>query len=185
MSRIIDDMIDFYCDAHGKLRLRLAPVELAAVVFHAIENARPSLTAGNHRFSVSLPPETVSLLADASRLEQILTNLLTNAAKYTESGGFIYLTADLWTDVVVIRVRDNGIGIAPDLLPRIFDPFQQGNDSAGCFSGGLGLGLTLVKSLVELHGGRVAAYSGGLDMGSEFVVSLPVASVEDQPLVAP
>jgi len=173
MSRIIDDVIDVYRDAHGKLRLRLAPMDLATIVRHSIETARPGLAARGHRLSVSLPPDPVSFLADASRLEQVLTNLLTNAANCTEPGGHIYVTGDVPTDEVVIRVRDNGRGICPDLLPRIFDPFQQGNDSGDRPGGALGLGLALVKSLVELHGGSVAAHSEGLGMGSEFVVRLP------------
>jgi signal transduction histidine kinase len=172
VSQIISDLLDVCLNKHGGLHLHLEPVDLAVIVHHSIATARPSLDAGGHRLSVSLPPEPVSFLADASRLEQILTNLLTNSAKYTGPGGHIYLSADACSDVVVIRVRDNGRGISPDLLPRIFDPYQRGNHPE---ERGLGLGLALVKSLVELHGGSVAAYSQGLGMGSEFVVRMPVS----------
>ena len=124
-------------------------------------------------------------MVDFSRVVQILTNLLTNAAKYTEPGGRIYLTGDLSSDDVVIRVRDNGRGISPQLLPRIFDPYQRGPNQREC---GLGLGLTLVKTLVELHGGTVVAQSRGPSTGSEFVVRLPMGDelsrdgvIEDRP----
>ena len=169
MSRIIDDVLDVYFNVHGRLRLRLASVDLAAIIRAAITTTRPTFADRGHRISVSLPPEPVVFVADASRLQQIFTNLLTNAAKYTEPGGHICVTAGRWSEVVVIRVSDNGRGIDPELLPRIFDPFQQGED------GGLGLGLALVKSLVELHGGGVAVRSEGPGMGSEFVVHLPAA----------
>ncbi len=121
--------------------------------------------------TVSLPPGPVSLLADPSRLNQILTNLLTNAAKYTDPGGEICLTAEVAAGAVVLRVRDNGMGIAPELLPRVFDLFQQG-DGPDQACGGLGIGLALVKSLVELHGGNVSAFSRGAGTGSQFVVRL-------------
>jgi len=167
MSRIIDDVLDTYLDVHGRIRLNLAQVDLNSVVQAAITTARPNLAAKGHRVSVSLPPDPVLFIADSSRLRQVLTNLLTNACKYTDSGGLICVTGGKWSDVVVIRVEDNGRGIKPDLIPRIFEPFQHGED------GGLGLGLALVKSLVELHGGSVAVDSDGDGMGSEFVVHLP------------
>ncbi|MGD0138032.1 MAG: HAMP domain-containing sensor histidine kinase [Tepidisphaeraceae bacterium] len=172
MSQIISDLLDVCSDKRGRPHLHLEPVDLAVIVHRSIATSRASLDAGGHRLSVSLPPDPVSLMADPSRLEQILTNLLTNSAKYTGPGGHIYVSADVCSDVVVIRVRDNGRGISPDLLARIFDLYQRGNHPE---ERGLGLGLALVKSLVELHGGSVAAYSQGLGMGSEFVVRLPVS----------
>jgi len=171
ISQIISDLLDVCLDKHGGPHLHLELVDLAAIMRLAIATSRPSLDAGGHHLSVSLPPDPVTLMADPSRLEQILTNLLTNGAKYTGPGGHIYLTADVCGDVVVIRVRDDGRGISPDVLPRIFDLYRRGNHPE---ERGLGLGLALVKSLVELHGGSVAANSQGLGMGSEFVVRLPV-----------
>jgi signal transduction histidine kinase len=139
----------------------------------AAETVGHLLTARGHRLTVSLPVEPVFLIADPLRLEQVLTNLLANAAKFTEPGGHIRLTAEADGEEVVLRVRDNGQGIAPDLLPRVFDQFWQGLDSGEQAGRGLGIGLALVKSLVESHGGSVAAFSDGPGTGSEFVVRLP------------
>ena len=176
MARIIESVLDTYRGGHGKLRLRTERVNLAAVMVDAVETARPFLSSRGHHLTVSLPPEPVPLVADAARLVQILTNLLTNAAQYTDSGGEIGLTAEVADGVVVLRVRDNGRGIAPDLLPRIFDLFQQGDRPGDRACDGLGIGLALVKSLVELHGGSIAAYSQGPGTGSEFVVRLPAGA---------
>lgn len=173
MARILEDVLDICRCGLGKLRLRKERVDLAAVVVDAIETARPFLTSHGHHLTVSLPAEPVSLLADASRMHQVLTNLLTNAARYTHPGGEIGLLAEVADGVVILQVRDNGMGIAPDLLPRIFDLFQQGGRPGNQERGRLGIGLTLVKSLVELHGGSIAAYSQGPDTGSECVVRLP------------
>jgi signal transduction histidine kinase len=173
MARIIHDVMDVCRDSRGKLRLNLQRVDLAEIVEDAITTARPSLVPRGHRLSVTLPSGPVFLNADPSRFQQVLTNLLTNAAKFTDAGGTIWLTVDATLDAVVIRVRDNGRGISPEMLPVIFNPFQQGNDPAarGC---GLGLGLSLVKSLVELHGGTIAAHSDGPGTGAEFTIRLPV-----------
>jgi signal transduction histidine kinase len=174
MARIIDDVMEVSRDAYGKMRLRMGSVDMTSIVADAIATVRPSLTSRRHRLSVALPAEPVTLLADSSRLHQVLTNLLNNAAKFTEPGGCICLTVEVCGDFVIILVRDNGRGISPDLLPGIFEPFQQGEDPVDCDRGrGLGLGLSLVRSLVELHGGSVAAYSQGSGAGSEFVVRLP------------
>jgi signal transduction histidine kinase len=169
MSQIINDLLDVFCDVQGRVQLNVAPVELAAIVDAAVETTRASLATRGHRLSVSLPPEPVSFLADPWRLQQVLTNLLTNAAKHTGPGGHICLTADATDDEVVIRVRDNGKGISPDRLARIFDLYQPSIPGQR----GLGLGLALVKSLVQMHGGDVAAHSQGPGLGSEFVVRLP------------
>ena len=173
MARIIETVLEISRGEHGKLRLRTQRVALAAVVDDAVEIARPALAGRGHRLTVSLPPEPVSLVADASRLVQVLTNLLTNAARYTDPGGEIGLVVEAADGVAVLRVRDNGEGIAPDLLPRIFDLFRQGDRPEHREGGGLGIGLALVKVLVELHGGSIAAYSRGPGTGSEFVVRLP------------
>jgi signal transduction histidine kinase len=174
MVRIIDDMLDVFRGVRGKLTLRLERVELANIVASAIETARPLLEASNHELTVSLPPAPFFLRADPARLEQILTNLLINAAKFTEAGGSIRLSAEAGKDAVMIRVRDSGIGISADLLPRIFDPFEQGG-ARGRWQSGLGIGLALVRSLVELHGGWVRAASPGPGAGSEFIVRLPTS----------
>ena len=170
MSQIIDNVLNTYCDANGRLHLHLVPVDLASIVYNAIQTALSSILSRGHRISVSLPPDPVSFVADPVRLKQILTNLLTNSATYTTPGGHIYLSADSSSEVVTIRVRDNGRGISPELLPHIFDPDRRQFEAQ---PGGLGLGLALVKSLVELHGGNVVAQSMGLNMGSEFTINLP------------
>jgi len=174
MARIINDVMDISRDTCGKLRLRMGSVDMRSIVADAAATVRPRFVARRHRLSVALPSEPVRLLADSSRLHQVLTNLLNNAAKFTDPGGCIWVTAEASADAVVIQVRDNGRGITPDLLPRIFEPFQQGNDPGDTGCGGLGIGLFLVRSLVELHGGSVEAYSQGAGTGTEFVVRLPV-----------
>jgi signal transduction histidine kinase len=170
--RLIDDLFDLCAGAAGKLSLRKEVVSLADVVAMATETACHLLAARQHRLTVSLPPGPVSLEADPLRLAQVLTNLLSNAAKFTDPGGHIRLTARVEAGQVVLRVRDNGRGIDPGLLPRVFDRFYQ-VPGAGRQEGGLGIGLALVKSLVELHGGAVAACSDGPGTGCEFVVRLP------------
>jgi signal transduction histidine kinase len=169
--RIIDDLFDLSAGASGKLSLRKEVVDLAEIVVGATETAGPLLAARQHRLAVSLPPGPVFVEADPLRLVQVLTNLLGNAAKFTDPGGHIRLTAAVEAGQIVLRVRDNGRGITPDLLPRVFDLFWQGPENKG--APGLGLGLALVKSLVELHGGSVAASSDGPGTGAEFIVHLP------------
>jgi signal transduction histidine kinase len=173
MARIINDVMDLSRNTCGKLRLHMGSVDVSRVVADAVATVRPSLATRRHRLLVALPSEPVRFLADSSRLQQVLTNLLNNAAKFTDPGGCIWLTVEASADAVVIQVRDNGRGITADFLPRIFEPFQQGNDPGSTACGGLGLGLSLVKSLVELHGGSVEAYSQGTGTGAEFVVRLP------------
>ena len=184
MERIIEGVLDICRAGQDKLSPRKERMDLAALVVDAVEIARPSLTSRGHHLTVSLPPEPVSLVADSSRLIQVLTNLLMNAAQYTDPGGEIGLSAEVAGGVVVLRVRDNGMGISPDLLPRVFDLFQQGDRPGDRAYGGLGIGLALVKSLVELHGGSITAYSQGPGTGSEFVVRLPncAPTVEEGPV---
>jgi nitrogen-specific signal transduction histidine kinase len=172
MAQIIEQVLDLCRAGQDKLPLCKERVDLAAVVAGAVETAGAFLATRGHHLTVSLPPGPVSLVADPSRLNQILTNLLTNAAKYTDPGGEICLAAEVAAGGVVLQVRDNGMGIAPDLLPRVFDLFQQGAKPADQACGGLGIGLALVKSLVELHSGTVSAFSGGPGTGSQFVVRL-------------
>ncbi len=142
----------------------------------AVESVRPLFDRHKHELSVSLSPQPIWLYADAARLEQVLVNLLNNAAKYTDEGGHIWLTVRQEDDACVLRVRDTGIGIAPELLPRIFDLFTQAARSLARSQGGLGIGLCLVHQLVKMHGGTVEAYSV-LGQGSEFVVRLPMVDV--------
>jgi signal transduction histidine kinase len=169
MSRIVENVLALCRADQGKLSLRTELVDVPAVIADSVGVVDPFFTTRRHRLTVSLPAEPVNLIADPSRLTQVVTNLLVNAAKYTEPGGEIDLAAYAASDTFVLRVRDNGRGIARDLLPHIFDMFQQGEGMCG----GLGIGLALVKVLVELHGGSIAAFSAGPGAGSEFVVRLP------------
>jgi len=174
--QLIDDLFDLSAHSRGKLALRRETVQVADIVARAAETANHLITARKHSLTVLLPHKPVSILADRLRLEQVLTNLLINAAKFTEPGGHIRLTVTEELGEIVVRVRDNGRGIAPELLPRVFDLHMQGTDLTERRPAGLGLGLALVKTLVELHGGCVAASSNGPGAGSEFVVRLPTRS---------
>ncbi len=173
LVRLVDDLLDVSRITRGKITLRKEPVLLADVVARAVELARPLVDARGHALTVSLPPEPVRVEADAVRLTQVFANLLGNAAKYTPPRGSIWLTAECVGEEVAVRVRDTGVGLPPELLPHIFDLFVQGDASLDRTRGGLGIGLTLVRALVELHGGRVEARSAGLEKGSEFVAWLP------------
>ena len=156
MVRLVDDLLDISRITKGKLRLTKEPVELRVVVNHAAETARPLMDARKHEFSVSLPPQPIWVEADPARMEQVVVNLLNNAAKYTDAGGLIRLTVNQEGDEAVIRVRDNGVGIAPELLPHVFELFTQVDGSLGRSYGGLGIGLALARNLVEMHERTVA-----------------------------
>jgi len=173
LVRLVDDLLDVSRLTQGKIRLELAPVELADVVAQAVESARPLIDQFRHELDIRVPGHPLQLLGDKARLTQVITNLLNNAAKYTDPGGHITLSLEPASGSALIRVRDTGIGIAPDLLPTVFDLFTQANRSLDRSQGGLGIGLTLVQRLVELHNGSVEAHSEGLGRGSEFVVRLP------------
>jgi CheY-like chemotaxis protein/two-component sensor histidine kinase len=177
MVRLVDDLLDVSRVVSGKIELRSEPVELATVVARAIETVQPLIDAQRHHLSISLPSESLLLRADRMRLSQVVGNLLTNAARYTPAGGRISVTADRQGDMAVLTVRDNGVGIDPSMLVRIFDLFVQA-ENAGTH-GGLGIGLTLVKNLVELHHGTIEASSGGPGTGAEFVVRIPVVQHAD------
>jgi len=181
MARLVDDLLDVSRIRQGKVQLRKEPLDLATVLNQAAQMSRPFIEAQRHRLSVSLPQKPVHLEADPVRLEQILVNLLNNAAKYTEPGGHIWLSGAQEGEEVVFRVRDTGIGVPPEMLPRIFDLFTQVDQTLARSQGGLGIGLTLVHNLVEMHGGRVSAHSAGLGQGSEFVVRLPALSEVREP----
>ena len=174
MVRLIDDLLDLSRITRNKLELRKEWVEFAVAVQSAVETARPMIDSFGHTFTVSLPSEPILLHADLTRLAQVFSNLLTNAAKYTDGGGGIALAAELEGNELVVRVSDDGVGIPSDMLPHVFDMFVQVDRSLEKSQGGLGIGLTLVKRLVELHGGRVEANSPGPGRGSEFIVRLPV-----------
>jgi PAS domain S-box-containing protein len=177
MVRLIDDLLDMSRISQGKVQVRREPVELAAALQSAVETIRPLLEAQSHSFSVTLPPQTIYLHADPARLTQVIANLLNNAAKFTEKGGHIWLTAERQGNEAVVSVRDTGIGIDAEHLPHLFEMFSQAAPALERSQGGLGIGLSLVRGLVELHGGHVEAHSGGLGKGSEFIVRLPVMDV--------
>ena len=173
LVRLVDDLLDVSRVMRGKILLRKEPVELATVVAHATETARPLLDVKCHHLDISLPDESLLVDADPVRLTQVVGNLLTNAAKYTEEHGNISVSARREGDSVVLKVRDDGIGIAPGMLPHVFELFVQADSAATRSQGGLGIGLTLVQSLVEMHGGTVTVESEGLGKGAEFTVRLP------------
>jgi len=176
LTRLVDDLLDVSRITRNKLELRLERVELGEVLRSALEASRPLVDAGGHELTVTLPREQVYLNADLTRLAQVFSNLLNNAAKYTEWGGHIELTAERRGMDAVVTIRDNGVGIRAELLPILFDLFTQADRTLERSQGGLGIGLTLVKRLVEMHGGTVEAHSAGEGLGSEFVVRLPVAA---------
>ncbi len=174
MAQLVDDLLEISRVTSGKVRLQREPVDAATIVAYAVETSRPVVEARHHRLSISVPADSPYVDADPIRMAQVLSNLLNNAAKYTEQAGRIRLTVATEGSQVIFRVRDNGIGIPPEMLSSIFEVFAQVDHSLDRSQGGLGLGLTLVKSLVEMHGGSVQALSEGLNMGSEFVVRLPL-----------
>jgi signal transduction histidine kinase len=174
MNRLVEDLMDVSRVSRGAMELRKKPVDLADVVNRAVERVRQQVTDCEHELVVSLPEEPLRLVADPTRLEQVLANLLTNACKYTDRGGRIDLIAAREGDEVIIRVRDTGIGLAPEALSGLFTLFTQVEANHERSGGGLGIGLSLVKSLVELHGGSISARSDGPGHGSEFVVRLPI-----------
>jgi signal transduction histidine kinase len=176
MAHLVEDLLDASRIAHGKVSIRKETIELGQVVGQAVEACRHLLSARKQQVTVSLPSRPVPLLADPTRLVQVLTNLLNNAAKYTDEGGQIWLTAAEEEGEVVVRVRDNGIGIAADMLPHVFDLFTQAPAALDRSEGGIGIGLAMVGNLVQLHGGTVQAFSDGQGRGSEFVVRLPLLS---------
>lgn len=178
LTRLVDDLLDVSRIMRGKIELRRERVDLATIIARAVETARPVIDAEQHELVVSVPPSQVWLSADLIRLAQVIANLLTNAAKYTKVSGKIWLTAQCENGEVTISIRDTGIGIPPELLPHIFEMFMQVAPADSRSQGGLGIGLTLVRNLVEMHGGTVEARSDGLGRGSEFIVRIPALSGE-------
>jgi PAS domain S-box-containing protein len=185
LARLVDDLLDVARITQGRIRLRKEPVYLAEIVARAVEVTRALVEDRGHRLSVSLASEDIRVDGDATRLEQVVVNLLNNAAKYTTRAGRIEVVVERQGDVAVLRVRDDGVGIGREMLGRVFDLFAQAEGALDRAQGGLGIGLTVVRRLVELHGGRVEALSDGPGKGAEFVVrlpALPVASEERRAL---
>jgi signal transduction histidine kinase len=174
MSRLLEDLLDVSRYARSKLILRWDKVAVGSVIEHAIEIAQPWIDRGGQEFEVRVPPEPILLTADLTRLAQVISNLLINAAKYTGPDGHIQLSAVEAGGEVVVRVKDDGIGIAPEHLARVFEMFTQVPSAKGGSQGGLGIGLCLARGLVEMHGGQLSACSAGLGQGSEFVVRVPL-----------
>jgi PAS domain S-box-containing protein len=185
LTRMVDDLLDVSRTTRGKIQLRKEKVTLAALLNHAVESVRPLIEAQRHTFTILPAPRPIRVEADPTRLEQVFVNLLANAAKYTKQGGCITVPVERNNDDAVVRVRDNGVGIRPDLLSKMFDLFVQSERSLDRSEGSLGIGLTLVRKLVEMHGGGVEAYSEGLDKGSEFMVRPPALPPEQDPEAAP
>lgn len=173
MVRLVDDLLDVSRITRGRIELQTQPIDLHVILQRAIETSRPLIEAAGHAFTVNYPPAPVTIDGDLTRLAQVFSNLLNNAAKYTPRGGRITLDADAHGDRAVVRVRDTGVGIPPGMLSGVFEMFTQVDRSLEKTQGGLGIGLTLVKRLVEMHGGTVDATSAGPGLGSEFIVSLP------------
>jgi len=174
MSQLLDDLLDVSRITNGRLRLQRERIDLRDVVSKAIETLESDIKQRNHRLTTALPDTPVWLQADPGRLEQVFVNLLANASKYTDTGGELGIWMHVRDGQVVVRVRDSGIGIAPEALPHLFVLFRQADEAAPRSQSGLGIGLALVRNLVESHGGSVTGASAGLGQGSEFTVRLPM-----------
>jgi PAS domain S-box-containing protein len=183
MASLLDDLLDISRITRGVLTLKSEPVDLHALMEAAVETAQPAITAKRHAFRIEWPGESIGLNVDPVRMTQVIANLLTNAAKYTKPGGHITLGARFAGAQIEIYVRDDGIGIAAEMLPRVFDMFSQIDRGHEHSDGGIGIGLALVKGFVELHGGNVEARSAGLERGSEFLVRIPTALLTEVPVV--
>ena len=178
LMRLVDDLLDVSRIARGKVDLRRQPVEIGHIVTNAVETSSPLLEERHHRLDVDVPASGLLVHGDVTRLTQVIVNVLSNAAKYTEPHGHIRVVAAKAGDLVELRVRDTGAGISPEMLPRVFELFSQERQTLDRAHGGLGLGLTIVRSLIELHGGSVEAHSAGIGQGSEFVLRLPLAPTQ-------
>ena len=181
MSRLLDDLLDISRITLGTVALKKEPTSLATAIETSVEAAQPFIDAKRHELTIDLPGHPVVFEADPVRLAQIFSNLLINAAKYTTRGGHIELSATNGDGQVIVSVRDNGIGISAEMMPRIFTLFSQAQPALGRTEEGLGVGLTMVRALVDLHGGTIEARSEGIGQGSEFIVRLPVGQVGQSP----
>jgi CheY-like chemotaxis protein/anti-sigma regulatory factor (Ser/Thr protein kinase) len=180
LSRLVDDLLDVSRITQGKVQLQRKPYDLRASITQAVETAGPLMQRKRQQLTVRLPSKPLIVDADAARITQVVGNLLNNAAKYTPEDGRVWLSARCHKGAVFVRVTDNGVGIAPDMLPSVFDLFTQADDSLDHRQGGLGIGLTLVRSIVEMHGGHVRARSAGRGCGSCFLFCLPSQDVSGQ-----
>lgn len=181
LVRLVDDLLEVSRITRGKIELRKETVDLAGIIDGAVETTRPLIESSAHQLAISVPPEPMTLSADPLRLMQVVANLLTNAAKYTDRGGQIWLTARREGDEAVISVRDTGLGIPAEMLAHVFDMFSQVDRTLNRSQGGLGIGLTLAKSFVQMHGGSIEAHSDGPGQGSEFIVRIPVMRETPRP----
>jgi CheY-like chemotaxis protein len=184
MARLIDDLMDVSRISRGHIELRREPVELGRVIELAVEASRPQILEQGHELTISIPPEPILLEGDVMRLAQVFVNLLTNSAKYTERGGRIEVSTRVESDQLIVTVEDDGIGIPAAQIDRVFEMFSQAEDALSRSRGGLGIGLSLVKHLVQLHGGEVHAESEGRGRGSRFIVSLPLPRDACAPVAA-
>ena len=178
LARLVDDLLDVSRVMQDRIELQRAPTNLRTLVDRAVETVQPMITARRQTLSITLPSRTVRLDIDVVRVAQAISNLLLNAAKFTDIGGKILVNAEADDDEVVLHVKDTGIGIAPEFLPHVFELFTQGDRSLDRSQGGLGIGLTLVRKLIQLHGGTVQACSEGIGRGSEFIVRLPIIAAK-------
>jgi len=185
LARLVDDLLDVARITRGKIRLQTEEIDLAQVLNRASDVARLMTDERGHEFTADLGSGPLLVEGDSTRLEQVFTNLLTNAAKYTDPGGTIQLTARREGDQIVVRIADNGVGIAPEMLPRVFDLFAQVDNSLDRSQGGLGIGLTISQRLVALHGGTIDVASGGTGQGSVFTIRLPARAVAAPEVIAP
>jgi signal transduction histidine kinase len=174
MTRLVEDLLDASRVRSGQLDLRFERIDLRVVVAHAAQTVEFTMQQQNHQMTMTFPEAPIWLQADAARLEQVFVNLLSNAAKYTDAGGNVGLSVEREQGAAIVRIRDSGIGIAPEVLPHVFDLFVQADPSSRRGNAGLGIGLALVRNLVERHGGFATVASAGLGHGSEFTVRLPV-----------
>jgi len=185
LTRLVDDLLDVSRITRGKINLTRQVVELEGLISRAVETVHPLFDEHSHQLTLELPEPGVKVFGDPTRLTQAIANVLGNAAKYTDTGGQISLAATVRDADVEIRVRDNGIGIRPEMLPHVFELFTQLDRGDGRTQGGLGIGLALVQQLVQMHGGEVSAASDGPGKGSEFVIRLPLLRGENAPVEAP
>jgi signal transduction histidine kinase len=178
LTRLVDDLLDVSRVSQGKIKLRRVPIDVATIVHGAVEMSRPVIDERKHELNITLTERPMRVLGDAARLTQVVANLLNNAAKYQDEGGRIDVRVIATADAIEICVRDYGIGIAPDMLHEVFELFSQGERAPDMAQGGLGIGLSLVKSLVEMHGGHVRLSSDGLGHGAEFIVAIPAHTAD-------
>jgi signal transduction histidine kinase len=187
LTRLVDDLLDVSRITRGKINIEAKPFDLAAAVARAVETVQPMLSQQKHELQVELPETPLTVMGDLTRVTQVIGNVLGNAVKYTDAGGMIRLSARLDEGMVEISIRDNGIGIPASMLPTVFDLFSQAGIMDGRSRGGLGIGLALVKRLVEMHGGNVGVHSAGSGHGTEFIIRLPAATpqVWTAPMASP